>query len=292
MLTSYRGSAANDAAQVTSATSVTSVTSVTSATSAAMRVTTAARTTFALALAALCASAVSAQTVLPAAEPEIVEESDAPFTLSANVALTSEYRFRGVDLSGGNMAIQGGFDLATSAGFYVGTWASSLDEDTVGYGSTEVDVYGGWSGNLSDAVSVNVGVIGYLYPDAGPGEFDYLELYGSGSFNIGPASATLGMAYAPKQDSLGNSDNLYLYTDLGTAIPGTPVTVTGHLGYTDGFLTFTDNGEAFDWSVSAETALYGPLSASIAYVGAEGDIPVGAYDFTDDAVVVTLSASF
>ncbi|NVD45417.1 TorF family putative porin [Qipengyuania atrilutea] len=242
-----------------------------------------------LAGAALSATAAQAQTVLP---PEEVEDTAAPFSVSANVALTSEYRFRGVDLSGGEMAIQGGFDLATDPGFYVGTWASSLDEDTVGYGSTEVDVYGGWSGQLTDAFSVDVGVIGYLYPDAGPGEFDYLEVYGSTGFNVGPAEATVGIAYAPEQDSLGGTDNLYLYTDLGTAIPGTPLTVTGHLGWTDGFLTYTENGEAFDWSIGAEATLYGPLSISAAYVGAEGDIPVGNYDFVDDALVVTLSASF
>lgn len=247
------------------------------------------------ALSAILPSAAFAQTVLPSAEADSAAQAaddTAPLTLSANVALTSEYRFRGVDLSGGNIAVQGGFDLATSAGFYVGTWASSLDEDTVGYGSTELDIYGGWSGNLTDAVSVDVGVIGYLYPDAGPGDFDYLELYGSGSFAIGPASATVGVAYAPEQDSLGGTDNFYIYTDLGTAIPGTPVTITGHLGYTDGFLTFTENGEAFDWSISAEAAVYGPVSASIAYVGAEGDFLPGDYDFTGDAVVVTLSASF
>ncbi|MXO84600.1 hypothetical protein GRI38_00950 [Altererythrobacter aurantiacus] len=242
--------------------------------------------------AAAGATSVSAQTTLPPEEVDEGVEIEGPLTFSANVALTSEYRFRGVDLSGGEIAIQGGFDMAHESGFYVGTWASSLDETTVGFGSTEVDVYGGWGGNLTDAVSVDVGVIGYLYPDAGPGDFDYIEFYGSGSFAVGPASATVGVAYAPEQDSLGGTDNLYLYTDVGTGIPGTPVTLTGHLGYTDGFLTFTDDAEAFDWAITAEAGLYGPIGISVAYVGAEGDIPVGDYDYVDDAIVVTLSASF
>lgn len=213
--------------------------------------------------------------------------------VSANVALTTEYRFRGVDLSGGEIAIQGGFDVALPAGFYAGTWASSLDETTVGYGSTELDVYGGWSGDVTDGVALDIGVIGYLYPDAGPGDFDYIEFYGSAAFTLGPAEATLGIAYAPDQDSLGSTDNLYLYTDLGVGIPDTPITLTGHLGYTDGFLTFTNDGKAFDWSIGAEVAIPDtPLSISAAYVGAEGDIPVGAYDFVDDAFVLTVSASF
>jgi uncharacterized protein (TIGR02001 family) len=227
------------------------------------------------------------------------------FEFSANVAMVSEYRFRGVDLSGGDIAVQGGVDLAHESGFYIGTWGSSLDEDTVGYGHTEIDVYAGFGGSISDAVSFDLGVLAYLYPNAGPGDFDYVELYGSLGFNLGPAEATVGVAYAPDQDSLGDTDNLYLYTDLGIGIPETPLTVTGHLGYTDGFLTFTDDGKAWDWSIGIEAAVSGPVSVGIAYVGAEGDpalLDDGGtpdilnddfiYDFTDDAVVFTVSASF
>lgn len=219
-------------------------------------------------------------------------ESTSEFELTANVALVSEYRFRGIDLSGGDIAVQGGVDLAHSSGFYVGTWGSSIDEDTVGFGHTEIDVYGGWSGDLTDGLTADVGVIAYLYPNAGPGDFDYIEFYGSLSTTLGPVGAEFGVAYAPKQDSLGGTDNLYLYTDVSAGITGTPITLTGHLGYTDGFLTFTNNSKAFDWSIGAEAAIGGPVTLGVAYVGAEGDIPVGAYNFAGDAVVVTLSASF
>ena len=236
------------------------------------------------------AAPVAAQTVNPADEVEA--ETEGPITFSANVALTSEYRFRGVDLSGGDVAVQGGLDLGHESGFYVGTWASTLDNDTVGYGDIELDVYGGWSGDVGEGVALDVGVIGYLYPDAGPGDFDYVEFYSSLGFTFGPAETTVGVAYAPEQDSLGGTDNLYVYSDVGVGIPNTPVTLTGHLGYTDGFLTFTDDGDAFDWSIGAEANIYGPLTLSAAYVGAEGDIAPGAYDFVDDAFVVTLSASF
>ncbi len=219
-------------------------------------------------------------------------DGEAGFEVTANVALVSEYRFRGVDLSGGEIAIQGGVDLSTDIGIYAGTWASSLDEDTVGFGSTEVDVYGGWSGDVAEGVSLDVGAIAYLYPDAGAGDFDYIEFYSSIGFTFGPAETTVGVAYAPNQDSLGSTDNFYIYGDVGVGIPNTPVTLTGHLGYTDGFLTFTNDSKAFDWSIGAEAAVYGPLSFGISYVGVEGDglIDPGGV-FTDDAVVFTLSAS-
>ncbi len=221
------------------------------------------------------------------------DDSGIGVEVSANVAIVSDYKFRGVSLSDGEIAIQGGIDVGLPSGFYVGTWASSLDETTVGFGSTELDIYGGWAGEFGN-VSTDIGVIAYIYPDAGPGDFDYLEAYGSVGVGIGPAEATLGIAYAPEQDSLGGTDNFYIYSDLGVGIPGTPVTVTGHLGYTDGFLTFTPDSTAWDYSIGAEAAVPGtPLSVGVAFVGVEGD---GLIDpggtFTDDSVVFSLSASF
>ncbi|RJY09107.1 TorF family putative porin [Aurantiacibacter aquimixticola] len=244
------------------------------------------------AMSAMLAAPAMAQVVNPAEEVED-DPSGPDIEVSANVSLVSDYKFRGVSLSDGEFAIQGGVDVGLPAGFYVGTWASSLDEDTVGYGSTELDIYGGWSSEFG-IVSTDVGVIAYLYPDAGPGDFDYVEFYGSAGVTLGPAETTFGIAYAPDQDSLGGTDNLYLYLDAGIGVPGTPVTVSGHVGYTDGFLTFTNDGEAFDYSIGAEAAVPGtPLSLGVAWVGVDGDVlidPDGT--FTEDSVVFTLSASF
>ena len=52
---------------------------------------------------------------------------------SANVTLTSDYRFRGISQTGEDAAIQGGFDLGFEPGFYIGTWASSVDFGGDGY---------------------------------------------------------------------------------------------------------------------------------------------------------------
>ena len=227
------------------------------------------------------------------ATPAVAQDAPASdVTVSANAAVVSEYRFRGVDLSGGDVAIQGGIDVSHSSGLYVGTWGSSLDEDTVGYGHTELDVYGGWSGQVTDAVSLKVGVIAYLYPNAPPGDYDYFEGYGSASFDIGPASLTAGVAYAPKQDSLGSEDNFYVYGDASIGVSNTPVSLSGHLGYTDGFLTYTSDGNAFDWSLGADLALGENLSVGVAYVGAEGNYVPGDYRFTRDTAVFKVAASF
>ena len=242
------------------------------------------------ALSTALAAPAFAQVVNPAEEVE--DDGGLGLDISANVSLTSDYKFRGVSLSDGDIAVQGGVDVGLPAGFYVGTWASSIDEDTVGYGHTELDIYGGWGGEFG-AISTDVGVIMYIYPNAGAGDFDYVEVYGSVGTSLGPVEASLGVAYAPEQDSLGGTDNFYIYTDLGTGIPGTPVSLSAHLGYTDGFLTFTNAGEAIDYSIGADVAIGDTLSLGVAYVGVEGHVlidPDGT--FTDDSVVVTLSASF
>ena len=226
----------------------------------------------------------SAFVAAPAAAQDIGVE------ISANAAIVSEYRFRGVDLSGGDIAIQGGIDLGLPAGFYVGTWGSSIDETTVGYGHTELDVYGGWSSEVAPGVTFDIGGIYYLYPNAPAGDYDYVELYSSVGFEAGPAGLTLGVAYAPKQDSLGGTDNFYIYSDVSVGLPGTPISIDGHLGYTDGFLTYTANSKAWDYSIGASIGLGETLSLGVAYVGAEGNS--APYNFVDDAVVVSLSASF
>lgn len=239
----------------------------------------------------LLAASILAAGALSAA-PAAAQDDALGVSVSANAAVVSEYRFRGVDLSGGDVAIQGGIDVSHDSGLYIGTWGSSLDEDTVGFGHTELDVYGGWGTQITETLALDVGVIAYLYPNAPAGDFDYIEFYSSVGAALGPAEVTLGVAYAPEQDSLGGTDNFYAYADAGVGVPNTPLSLAGHVGYTDGFLTFTNDSKAWDWSVGADLALGDNITVGGAYVGAEGDFAPGDYEFTDDAFVFTLGASF
>ncbi|HEX5644718.1 MAG TPA: TorF family putative porin [Erythrobacter sp.] len=235
---------------------------------------------------------------LEAATPEISEDAsqigaESAITLSANVALTSDYRFRGVSLSSGDPAIQGGFDAAHSSGFYAGVWASSISGGPL-YGDMELDIYAGWSGNLSEAVTFDIGALYYLYPTEDIGaDTDYYELLASLGFTLGPVETTLGVGYSPEQDSLGDADNLYLYTDFGIGIGETPFSLNAHIGYTDGalappLLAGTGDDSGIDWSVGASYAA-GQFEIGVAYIGVEGP---SIEEFTDDAVVATISASF
>ena len=49
--------------------------------------------------------------------------------VSGNVALVTDYRFRGISQSDSKPSIQGGFDIAFDSGFYLGTWGAAVDFD-------------------------------------------------------------------------------------------------------------------------------------------------------------------
>jgi uncharacterized protein (TIGR02001 family) len=127
----------------------------------------------ALALALLVSADALAQTT--AAPPPTAAAAPAPaptpdYTLTANVGLFSQYGFRSIAQTGGQPAVQGGFDWGHSSGFYLGTWASNASwlEDFGLYNrsSLEWDFYGGYKHTFpgSEDWSYDVGLYYYLYP--------------------------------------------------------------------------------------------------------------------------------
>ncbi len=224
------------------------------------------------------------------------EDEPSPVTVTGSVGVVTDYRFRGVSLSGGDPAIQGGFTLTHESGFYAGTWGSSIDDGGSDiYGDVELDLFAGWSGALSEAVGLDVGVLYYAYPTNASGfDAEYFEPYATLSSTLGPVQAKLGVAYAWEQDSLGGNDNLYVFTKLGAGIPNTPITLSAGLGYTDGalappFLAGTSDESGFDWSLGASVTVLGSISLGVTYTGVEGPSIDG---FTDDAIVGSVTVAF
>ena len=181
-----------------------------------------------------CFAALFSCNVLIAA-PALAEETktDSAFTVTGYAEGVSDYRWRGLSSSDGKFAIQGALNVAHSSGFYVNAWASSI-KDSETYGKVEVDLSAGWAGQIAPDLTADVGVYLYAYPDGIPGEANVGEAYVSLAKTIGPVTGKIGANYAWKQDSLGGEDNLYVATDLTYDLPGTPVSLTAHAGYTDG----------------------------------------------------------
>lgn len=224
------------------------------------------------------------------------QEASGPISVSGSVTLASEYRFRGVSQSDEEMAIQGGVTVSHESGAYAGTWASNLSGwGTFGGSNMELDIYAGYAMPVGGA-TIDVGVTWYMYP-GGFDNTDFFEPYVKLSTDIGPVGLLAGVAYAPKQQALGNAtlgvhpdasvgkkgDNLYIWGDTSAALPGTPVTLKAHLGYSDGNPGLGPNGTSLaptgkylDWLLGADVAL-GPVTLGIAYVDTDISSAEAAY---------------
>jgi uncharacterized protein (TIGR02001 family) len=246
------------------------------------------------------AATLLAGTALGAA-PAFAQDAEAPpaqVTVTGSAAVTTDYRFRGVSQSGGDIAIQGGITASHASGFYVGTWGSSIDLGDL-YGSTELDIFGGWTGEVTSGLTLDAGLLYYAYPNGRGGDSEFFEPYASVTGQAGPAKIKVGATYAWKQNALPNfagnkkSDNVYIYSNVDIGIPNTPITISGHLGYTDGALApsyyTTSDRTGIDYSIGASATVFGPLSVGVSYIGVSGP---SQDSYTDDAVVGTLTASF
>ncbi|MBA4748080.1 MAG: porin [Sphingopyxis sp.] len=223
------------------------------------------------------------------------EEESGPITISGGVAVTTDYRFRGVSLSDEDIAVQPTLTVSHESGFYVGAWGSNLD-DTPLFGEVEIDLYGGYNTDIAEGTNLDVGLTYYWYPDgdnaAGPS--DYWETIVKLSHDIGPVTATGTVGYSWEQSSLGDEDNLYLGFGLSTSIPDTPVTLVGSVGYTDGALgALASGGNYLDWSLGADFAV-GPTTLGIRYIDTdveESGIPE-IDTLSDASLVLTFGISF
>jgi uncharacterized protein (TIGR02001 family) len=236
-----------------------------------------------------CLGMALAVSAIPATAFAQDEEPSDSITITGGATVVSDYRFRGFSQSNEEAAIQGTFTIAHDSGFYLGTWGSSI-----GFANgTEIDVYGGFATELTPGLTGDIGVTAYLYP--GANNATVIEPYAALTGSIGPASVKGGVAWAPSgQDSLGDASAIYLYTDVGVAIPDTPVKLKAHLGYakSDSFLGGLD-GDVIDYSVGVDFT-WKVLTLGVAYINTDAP-KIGGFKEAigaDGAVVFSLGAAF
>jgi uncharacterized protein (TIGR02001 family) len=241
-------------------------------------------------LSALC---LAASTLAMTSTAMAWESEDGQHATSASVALSSDYRFRGISFSDNKPAVSGSLDYAHASGLYAGIWMTSNSFEG------ETNIYGGYSADIGDTgLSYDVGVLRYIFP--GNSEFNNNEFYGSLSYSY----FTAGIAYDPDWEgndeaaiyySLGFDYELpagfglfasYGYTDFDSDLKD--VVGAGESGYADWSIGITKNFIGFDWS--------------LAYIDVDSDgqtIYSGANSYggldksaSDDTVVLTIGKSF
>lgn len=204
--------------------------------------------------AAIVMAMTAASFSMPAFAQEEAEASG-PITVSGGVSVVSDYRFRGVSLSDKDFAVQPTLTISHESGLYLGVWGSNIADN--GGDDVEVDLFAGFAGG--DAVTYDIGATYYLYP--GASEFNYVEFIGKLGTTVGPATIGGTVGYVPSQDNTGNQDNIYVATNLGVAIPNTPISLAASVGLEDG--AFGDN--KVDWSLGATAEIKG-FTLGLSYV--------------------------
>jgi len=156
-----------------------------------------------------------ALTSLLATSAVVSTQASAVEGLSANVAATSNYLWRGLEQTGGSAAISGGVDYAADSGFYAGTWASNASWGDM---KTELDLYLGFGGDISENVSYDLGYIYFAYPDSAADENDFSEVYAS----ISAGGFSFGVAVLADSEAGGDGaefgDSVYANIDYSIAL--------------------------------------------------------------------------
>ena len=119
-----------------------------------------------------------------------------------NIALSSEYMWRGMTQSDGEAAVSGGFDISGESGAYFGVWGSNVE-----YGddaTMELDYYFGYAGETEGGLSYDIGYLLYDFPGA---DYDAEEIY------LGLGYSYFGVTYYAGQDDA--PDNVEFSVSLG-----------------------------------------------------------------------------
>ena len=127
-------------------------------------------------------------TLASALVPGIANSMSASST-TGNVALTSDYLFRGLTQSWGRPAIQGGADYADPDGFAAGFWGSSISERSYPGGAMELDLYASYGHAINRDWSWRAGIYAYVYPGAN------LDRAGLPSRSLNTAEANVALSW-------------------------------------------------------------------------------------------------
>ncbi|RLA04491.1 MAG: hypothetical protein DRQ60_09615 [Gammaproteobacteria bacterium] len=208
--------------------------------------------------------------------------STAQAEITANVALATDYMFRGISQTDNSAAISGGFDYGYE-GFYAGVWASNVDENFYPGANVEIDTYLGWGGTSND-LSYDVGFLRYNYPSVKDSDTNTNEWYGSLGYDFGVASVKGGVAFSDDFFGTGNSG----YYSLGVDVPIGDYAIAVGYGHQD-----MDNSKSYDhysFGVSGEIV---SLGWDLTWHDSDKDAhkAAGKDNLSDGRVVFTVSKS-
>jgi uncharacterized protein (TIGR02001 family) len=188
------------------------------------------------------------------------------YTLSFNANVVTDYRYRGISQSRLKPAVQGGLDFAHKKGFYLGAWGSTIkwiEDSGATDGNVEIDLYGGFKGDLVKDVAFDVGVLRYEYVRnklgavSGYANANTTELYGALTYGV--VTAKYSQSLSNLFGNINSKNSQYL--DLSATFDlGSGMTFTPHVGRQ--LVNNNPNYHYTDYSITLAKDLGKGLSAS------------------------------
>ncbi len=232
------------------------------------------------------------------AMPAFAQQAGTDYSLTGNLTLASDYRFRGISQTNKKPTLQGGIDFS-AGGFYLGNWNSNIDSDLYTGANLEMDFYGGYKG-AAGSVGYDVGLLYYYYPgsgNTGAGKIDNTELYAAASF--GPVTLKYSHAVSDFFNAPDSKNSYYL--DLSASHTVGRFTLGAHVGYQKlkGGARVTEIGGAtlrnsiVDYRLGVTTDVSG-FALGAALVGTNRDLAgsVAGRNISGDTLVLSVARTF
>ena len=190
-------------------------------------------------------------------------------SVSGNAAIQTDYVWRGMTQNSGDTSVNVGLDADLGSGFYVGTWAATVD---FGNGHTlEHDYYGGYAFEMG-GIGIDIGAIQVTYN--GTTDVDFSENYVALSLPM-----NVGLHYS-EGDELGDYMEISYSRDVGDG------SLAISYGDMDSSAGNADGGSntTIGYSMAA-----GDFTVDISYSDFSGDTNANGTMADQDALVLTIS---
>ncbi|MBO9378764.1 hypothetical protein GG804_18500 [Sphingomonas histidinilytica] len=189
-----------------------------------------------------------------ACDPALARDSPSIVT---ELAIVSDYRFRGISASERGPAIQANVEMASGDGLVVGVWASSIADY---HGSNiELDFYSGFRSSIGET-QITILAYGFVYP--GGDRVNTYDIEASLTRMVGAATFDTLIALAPRQRNAPRT-NVYLSETVTLPLAPNRLALRLHYGWEEGMYD-----DKQDWSVGLRYTK-GKLEASLSYVDSD-----------------------
>lgn len=215
---------------------------------------------------------------------ESEEQAQAKSPWVTTITFASDYRFRGISQNLNDPVLQLATTYYTESGLYLGISGSNVDFGGSVGANLEVDLYGGWAGELADGLTGDLQLIRYNYPgDDIP--IAYTELVGKLTYS----GFTGLVGYS---NDVFNTNETGIYYNLGySVLVADEFNLSAGVGYYNLDDPADFGGGIVDRSIGV-SRLFGPLTVGISYIDTNGAFENIYGETNDSRFVFSMAATF